>query len=133
MLSLILALVSVQDADLPPPLERDYRPSVQCAEHLTDDRARRSCLNDLLDVAEDQLGAALDAARSEAREIDLDMPGVASAEANLQAASAAWTTYRDAECARRASLLLLGQHGEDERIDCLVVLTRARAAELAEH
>lgn len=133
MLSLILALAFVQDADLPPPLERDFRPSVQCAEHLTDDRARRSCLNGLLETAEVQLDVALEAARAEAREIDLEMPGVAHAESNLEAARTAWIAYRDAECTRRASLLLLGQHGEDERIDCQVTLTRARAAELAEH
>lgn len=133
MLTLMLALVSVQEADLPPPLERDYRPSVQCAEHLTDSGARRRCLEDLLDAAEDQLDLALTAAREEAREIALDMPGAGDTEAALEAAHTAWIAYRDAECTRRASLLLLGDHGGDERLDCLVTLTRARAAELTDY
>lgn len=133
MLTLMLALISVQEADLPPPLERDFRPSVQCAEHLTDARARTNCLEGLLDQAEDQLETALTAAREEAREIDLDMPGAANAEGALEAAHTAWIAYRDAECTRRASLLLLGDHGDDERLDCQVTLTRARAAELADY
>lgn len=132
MLTIALALFAVQEADLPPPLERDFRPSVQCAQHLTDNGARTNCLEDLLDAAESELDTALAAAREEAAAIDMDMPGAANAEANLAAAHAAWTAYRDAECARRASLLLLGQHGEDERLDCLVTLTRARAAELSD-
>ncbi|MEN0653674.1 MULTISPECIES: lysozyme inhibitor LprI family protein [Hyphobacterium] len=133
MLTLMLALVSVQEADLPPPLERDNRPSVQCAEHLTDSGARNRCLDGLLDAAEAGLDAALAAAREEAREIDLDMPGAADAVTSLEAAHSAWIAYRDAECTRRASLLLLGDHGDDERLDCLVTLTRARAAELTDY
>lgn len=130
MFSMLLALAAIQADDLPPPLQRDFRPSVECAQHLTDDSARRSCLNDLLDTAEDQLDTALEAAREEASAIDMDMPGATAAEAHLEAAHTAWIAYRDAECARRASLLILGQHGEDERLDCLVTETRARTAEL---
>ena len=126
-----LALLAAQDA--PQTLQRDFRPSVECAEHLRDDDARADCLRDLLDDGEDALDAALDAARQEADEIDADFPGFANARSALDTAHAAWISYRDAECARRASLLLMGDGGNDLERDCQIALTRARTAELLEN
>ena len=126
----LLTLVS-QDAALP-----DYsgpaRPMIECSEHLNDGRALNRCLEGLLDTAEDQLDEALDAARDEAAEIDLDLPGLANATAHLDRAHTAWIAYRDAECQRRASLLMIGDDGEANALDCRISLTRDRTAELRE-
>lgn len=92
----------------------------------------RGCLDDLLDAAEEGLEAALETARTEAREIDFDMSGLADASGRLEAAHTAWIAYRDAECARRASLLLIGDDGEAVATDCRIAQTRARTRELIE-
>jgi len=127
---LLLAVLS-QDTAFP-----DYsgpvRPMIECSEHMGEDRAMRRCLDGILDDAEDELDSALDAASNEAAEIDLDLPGLANASANLEAAHTAWTAYRNAECERRASLLMIGDDGEAVAIDCRISLTRARTTELRE-
>jgi uncharacterized protein YecT (DUF1311 family) len=110
----------------------DPRPMIECSEHMMEDRALRSCLEDLLDTAEDALDDAEAAARAEAAEIDLDMPGVANATTQLAQAQTAWIAYRDAECARRAGLLLIGEDADTVSLDCRIALTRARTQELNE-
>jgi len=127
---LLLAIFS-QDAGVPD-FSAPVRPMIECSEHLNQDRAMRRCLDDLLDTADDQLDDALDAARNEAAEIDLDLPGLANATANLDRAHSAWTVYRDAECQRRASLLMIGDDGEAIALDCRISVTRARTTELIE-
>jgi uncharacterized protein YecT (DUF1311 family) len=132
MIELIMAsLITMQDAEIPQ-LRGPVRPMVECSEHMNSDRALRNCLDDLLDNAEDQLGDAIGAARQEAREIDLDMPGIANAVQHLEAAHSAWNTYRDAECRRRATLLMIGDNGEAVALDCRISVTRARTTELRE-
>lgn len=126
-------LLAVLGQDAPvPEIVRPARPMIECSEHINDDRALRRCLEDLLSSAEAQLDGALDAARNEAAEIDLDMPGLAEATAHLDAAHSAWITYRDAECQRRASLLMIGDDSEMMALDCRIALTRARTTELRE-
>ncbi|MEE2526451.1 lysozyme inhibitor LprI family protein [Hyphobacterium sp. HN65] len=120
--SVLLGLFALQGAEI--------RPMIECSEHMNDDRALLSCLSGLLEAAEDDLDTALAAARQEASEIDLDMPGVADAASRLGAAHSAWIAYRDAECERRASLLLIGDDAEAVATDCRIALTRARATEL---
>lgn len=129
-LALLMALMA-QDADMPA-LSGPVRPMIECSEHLNDDRALRNCMEDLLRDAEAALADALSAARTEAREIDLDMPGMAHATARLDAAHTAWIAYRDAECDRRASLLMIGDNAANVGIDCRVSLTRSRTRELIE-
>jgi len=133
MLSSLAFLTLLAAQDTPPTLQRDFRPSVECAEHLRDNDARADCLRDLLDDSEDALDDALEGARREADEIDADFPGFANARSALDAAHSAWINYRDAECARRSSLLLMGDGGDDLERDCQITLTRARTAELLEN
>lgn len=133
MLILIAVLSAATAQEALPDLHAPRRPAVECAEHVRDDNARRDCLEDLLDNAEDGLASALADARAEAAEIDADFPGFANATDRLNAAHAAWFAYRDAECARRASLLLMGEEGEELALDCRIALTRARAEELREN
>lgn len=127
----VLASLIMQDAPVPE-IARPARPMIECSEHLNDGRALNRCLGGLLDTAEDQLDAALEAARNEAAEIDLDLPGLANATAHLDRAHSAWTAYRDAECQRRASLLMIGDDGEAIALDCRISVTRARTRELRE-
>lgn len=109
------------------------RPAVECAEFLTDWRARRSCLRDLLSDAEDALSDAADGAREEARLIDEDTAGQFRAEAQFDAAQSAWIAYRDAECDRRVALMFISEQSREEiGLDCRISLTRDRARELRE-
>lgn len=104
---------------------------MECAEHLTDWRARRNCLNDLLDAAERRLETAVEAARAEAAESDLDSGGRFDATGHLETAQSAWLAYRDAECDRRTSLMFISAESREEiGLDCRITLTRARADEL---
>lgn len=130
MLIVLSALTLATAQEALPELNAPRRPAIECAEHVRDDRARRNCLEDLLDNAEGGLASALAETRTEAAEIDADFPGFAQATDALNAAHAAWFAYRDAECARRASLLLMGDNGEELALDCRIALTRARTAEL---
>jgi uncharacterized protein YecT (DUF1311 family) len=127
----VLASLLVQDP-APPEYSAPARPMIECSEHLNDGRALNSCLDGLLDTAGDQLDDALEAARTEAAEIDLDLPGLANATAHLDRAHSTWTAYRDAECQRRASLLMIGDDGEAIALDCRISMTRARTTELRE-
>ena len=107
------------------------RPMLECSEHLSDARARHNCLRDLLRDAERGLGTSLDAARSEAEETDLDSGGMFQAAQWLETAHQHWTTYRDAECSRRAALMILSEESRtDVQLDCQVAMTRARRQEL---
>ena len=133
MLTLISMIAALSAQDALPELNAPRRPAVECAEHVRDDSARRSCLRGLLDDSEESLDEALREARNEAEEIDMDFPGFANARAGLDAAHTAWITYRDAECERRAALLLMGEDGDELALDCQIALTRARAAELREN
>ena len=130
MLSLVLGstvmLVLQQPVTLP-------RPAVECAAHLTNPRARHNCLGDLLQEAEAAMAAAAAGAAEEAELADLDTGGMFGASAALEAAQGAWTTYRDAECARRGALMILSEESRrDVVLDCQIALTRARTTELSE-
>jgi uncharacterized protein YecT (DUF1311 family) len=132
MLVLVMTLLVQGDvAPLGPP---NPRPAFECAEHVTDARARRSCLNDLLREAETDLQEAHQQARDEAREADLDSGSMFHAEASLDQAQAVWTRYRDAECVRRGSLMFVSAESREEIVlDCQIGLDRARATELLAH
>ena len=109
------------------------RPAVECAEFLTDWRARRNCLRGLLSDAEDALSDAEAGARDEAQMIDLDTGGQFRAEAQLGVAQSAWLAYRDAECDRRVALMFISEQSREEiGLDCRISLTRDRARELRE-
>ena len=131
MLSVLLLSVGLGASQLAPagPLQ----PGVACAEHLTDWRARRSCLSDLLESAEDEMRVAANEAGQEAREIDLDTLSHFRAEASLRAAQDAWAAFRDAECARRSALMFVSEESREEMgLSCRIELTRERAAALGQ-
>lgn len=132
MLVFVMALLVQGDAPaLAPP---NPRPAFECAEHVTDARARRACLNTLLREAETTLQAAHEQARDDAHESDLDSGSMFDAEASLDQAQSVWTQYRDAECVRRGSLMFVSDESREEIVlDCQIGLDRARAAELLEH
>jgi len=107
------------------------RPAMECSQHLTDDGARRACLRDLMRAAQSDLEAAADSARAEARELDLDTGGMLDAAEAFGDAQSAWMRYRDAECARRSSRVMMGGAAREEiSTDCRIALSRERAQEL---
>jgi uncharacterized protein YecT (DUF1311 family) len=131
MVSVFLVAAGLMAAQ-PGPVELP-RPAIECAEHLTDWRARRSCLRNLLSAAEDELAAAVRAAGEEAAMSDLDSGGQFGAERLLDTAQAAWSQYRDAECDRRGALMFISDQSREEiGLDCRISLTRARTRELRE-
>jgi uncharacterized protein YecT (DUF1311 family) len=124
--SVIVALSAAQELPIP-----SREPSVECAEHLLDARARQDCIDDLFVAAAANLDAALDAARIEADEIDLDTAGRMQVRASLDSAHTAWISYRDLECVRRSRLMILDPAGLEEfSTACQIRLTRARTTEL---
>jgi uncharacterized protein YecT (DUF1311 family) len=131
---LVFVMALLVQGDVPALGAPNPRPAFECAEHLTDARARRSCLDALLRAAETQLQAAHMQARDDAEEADLDTGGRFEAEASLDRAQAVWLQYRDAECSRRGALMFVSAESREEIVlDCRVGLNRARAAELLEH
>lgn len=131
---LVLVMALLVQGDVPALGLPNPRPAFECAEHVTDARARRSCLNDLLRAAETDLQAAHEQAREDARESDLDSGSMFNAEASLDEAQAVWSRYRDAECVRRGSLMFVSADSREEIVlDCRIALDRARASELLEH
>lgn len=132
MLSVVLIGLSLGVSQ---PIEREpARPAVECATHLTDWRARRSCLQSLLEAAETELGEAAEYARGEAEQVDFDSGGHFDAASAFTTAQEAWLTYRDAECTRRAALMIVSAESREEiELDCRIALSRARAAELREN
>tara|TARA_R110000868_G_scaffold411318_1_gene703092 strand:- start:14567 stop:14965 length:399 start_codon:yes stop_codon:yes gene_type:complete len=131
---LIFALAVLMADDLPQLGAVNQRPAFECAEHVTDDRARRSCLDSLLREAETGLAGAHEQASEDAREFDLDSGGMFGAEAALDHAQEIWIQYRDAECARRGALMFVNEASRAEIVlDCRIALDRARAQELLEN
>ncbi|MBR9824728.1 MAG: DUF1311 domain-containing protein [Alphaproteobacteria bacterium] len=122
------ALFTAQDLNLPMP-----RPAVECSSNMTNPRAMRDCLQDLLRDAERDLDAAVESARQETQVSDLDSGGMFDAAGALERAQDAWSAYRDAECARRGALMFIGEDQRDQLVlDCQVTETRARTRELQE-
>ncbi|WP_417496369.1 lysozyme inhibitor LprI family protein [Maricaulis sp.] len=131
---LVFVMALLVQGDVPSLGAPNPRPAFECAEHVTDARARRSCLNALASAAAGDLQTAHEAAREEARESDLDSGGLFNAEASLDEAQVSWLQYRDAECSRRGSLMFISEQSREEIVlDCQISLDRARAAELLEH
>lgn len=125
----VLAFLTTGDGAL----AENAQPALACSEHVTNDRARRSCLRDLLETAEADMAQAAGGAREEAELADADTGGMFDAEGRLDAAQSAWLTYRDAECARRSALMILSDDARTEvDLVCRVGLTYARARELRE-
>ena len=131
---LIFAVALLMSDDVPQLGSANERPAFECAEHVTDDRARRNCLDNLLAQAESELAAAHEQASEDARESDLDSGSLFHAEASLDHAQEIWVQYRDAECTRRGALMFVSDASRAEIVtDCRIALDRARAQELLEN
>ena len=137
MLAVVLGLLVsgfVQQAEIPRIGMTDARPTRECGAHLTDPRARKSCMDELFSETMDALEVAQQLAREDARDNDLITGGLFDAEQAFDAARIAWEIYRDAECTRRAALMMVAEDSREELVlDCRIILTRARAAELSEN
>ncbi len=131
---LVFVMTLLVQGDVPELGPPNPRPAFECAEYVTDARARRACLETLLREAETDLQAAQEQARDDARDSDLDSGSLFQAEASLDRAQSVWLQYRDAECVRRGSLMFVSESSREEIVlDCQISLDRARAAELLEH
>jgi uncharacterized protein YecT (DUF1311 family) len=134
MLAVVIGLLSsgvLQESATPQIGMAEVRPTRECAIHLTAPRARRNCMDNLLDEATESLVVAQQSARDDAIDVDVTTGGFLSAEQAFDDAQIAWAIYRDAECVRRSSLMMVADEaGAELVLDCRIVLTRARAAEL---
>jgi uncharacterized protein YecT (DUF1311 family) len=137
MLAVVFGLLAsgfVQETETPHIGVADARPTRECAIHLTAPRARRNCMDNLFSDATDSLEAARQAARDDAIDVDLTTGGLFGAEQAFDSAETAWAVYRDAECARRSTLMMVADEARAELVqDCRIVLTRERAAELRDN
>lgn len=87
--------------------------------------AMRTCLETLLSVADIDLTQSYAPRYQEARET-----GKEELVERFRKANDEWKEYRDAECTRRADHVPQGLSAEDQRLACLVDLTRRRALDM---
>jgi uncharacterized protein YecT (DUF1311 family) len=98
---------------------RDAPALAQCRRSGASDTGK--CLDTLLTIAEQELGALYTKHGADARQTDAKV-GDENASAAFRRGADAWKVYRDAECARRPT--------GDERKACMLDLTRRRALDL---
>ena len=89
----------------------------------------RPCLETLLQVAENDLMQSYALLFQDARERDHNA-GNESAVTAFRKANDEWRQYRDAECTRRIDLGPKEVATEDQRLACMVELTRRRALDM---
>jgi uncharacterized protein YecT (DUF1311 family) len=90
----------------------------------------RQCIGALLTLEESDLTQAAALRFQESRETDVAAGNERASDA-YRAASLAWRTYRDAECAHRASAPAPGADAELTRLSCMADLTRQRVRDLS--
>ena len=90
---------------------------------------RRSCLQFLLEVAENDLMQTYAHRFQEARERDVAATNE-NATSAYRKANEEWRQYRDAECERQRSQAPSGVNAEDVQLACTVDLTRRRALDM---
>ena len=109
------------------------RPNVPVLKQCTRDGALRQkpgpCLETLLQVAENDLMQSYALLFQDARERDHNA-GNESAVTAFRKANDEWRQYRDAECTRRIDLGPKEVATEDQRLACMVELTRRRALDM---
>jgi len=109
------------------------RANVSALAQCTRDRALRekprSCLEVLLQVAENDLMQVYAMRFQDARERD-DKAKNEAAIATYRKSNDEWRQYRDAECARRRDYAPQGVAPDDYQIACVVDLTRRRALDM---
>jgi uncharacterized protein YecT (DUF1311 family) len=92
--------------------------------------ATRPCVEALLSLEESDLTQAAALRFQESREADAAAGNERASDA-YRAASLAWRTFRDAECARRASTPPPGADADLVRLACMADLTRQRVRDLS--
>jgi uncharacterized protein YecT (DUF1311 family) len=109
------------------------RPNAPALSQCTRDGALRDkprpCLETLLQVAENDLMQSYALHFQDARERDHGT-GREDAVTSFRKANDEWRQYRDAECARRTDLAPKEINREDQRLACMVELTRRRALDM---
>ena len=101
----------------------------QCTRDATLRDKPRPCLELLLQVAENDLTQAYAEQFQDARERDQSASNETSVTA-FRKANDEWRQYRDAECARRLDRRLKGAGPDEQRLACMVELTRRRAFDM---
>ena len=107
----------------------DVAPLVQCTRDAAMRDKPRSCLELLLQVAENDLTNAYALHFQDARERDQGT-GKENAITVFRKANDEWRQYRDAECARRLDRGPKDAATDEHRLACLVELTRRRALDV---
>jgi uncharacterized protein YecT (DUF1311 family) len=109
------------------------RPNAPVLKQCTRDGALREkprpCLETLLQIAENDLMQSYALHFQDARERD-HKAGNENAVTAFRKANDEWRQYRDAECARRLDVGSQGSSPDDQRLACMVELTRRRALDL---
>lgn len=103
------------------------RPNVSALAQCSQEKgaAMRSCLETLLSVADIDLTQSYAPRYQEARET-----GKEDLVERFRRANDEWKEYREAECTRRPDHVPQGLSAEDQRLACLVDLTRRRALDM---
>ena len=103
------------------------RPNVSALAQCSQEKgaAMRSCLETLLSVADIDLTQSYAPRYQEARET-----GKEDLVERFRKANDEWKEYREAECTRRPDHVPQGLSAEDQRLACLVDLTRRRALDM---
>lgn len=104
-------------------------PTMECSLAATSQVETRDCLARVEETVDGALAVALSFAESSAGELDA-VTGRAVAAPALATAQAAWSAYRDAQCAFVAAGFGGGSGAGIAERDCRITLGRARTDEL---
>jgi uncharacterized protein YecT (DUF1311 family) len=107
----------------------DVQPLAQCTRDSAMRDKPQPCLEVLLRVAEEDLTQAYAVQFQDARERD-QSAGNENAVTAFRKSNDEWKQYREAECARRIERGAKGAAPDDQRLACMVELTRRRALDM---
>jgi uncharacterized protein YecT (DUF1311 family) len=107
----------------------DASPLAHCRRAAPAGRNVPRCLDELLLAAENELGTVTAQRFQEAREMD-SKGGLGRAEQAYRASLEAWKAFREQECSRRRIYAAEGKNAADERLSCMVELTRQHSSVL---
>ena len=108
---------------------RDASAMAQCTRDDTTRANPRTCLQTLLEVAEQDLSQAYASRLTDARQRDV-AAGNEVWSGRYRASNKAWIEYRDTECERRKDQTPEGVDPGDFQLACIVELTRRRLVDM---
>jgi uncharacterized protein YecT (DUF1311 family) len=108
---------------------RDASAMAQCTRDDTTRASPRTCLQTLLEVAEQDLSQPYAERLTDARQRDVAAGNEESSD-RYRASNQAWLAYRDAECERRKDHTPAGLDPGDYQLACIVELTRRRLVDM---